>query len=112
MPRFNSPSKAIVPNQMATNTQDRFSFIDLLLLISISGSRDKIYNVLCYLLTLVLLEKVPSIVNHNLWLIVRTGDKSTKENISSACDGVFNVEFRMLMNSCMLSPPLTRIRDN
>ena len=26
-PRLSSPSKAIVPNQIATNTQDRFSFI-------------------------------------------------------------------------------------
>src|SRR5258708_25765142 len=31
MPRFSSPSRAIVPNQSATNTQDRFSPIILLL---------------------------------------------------------------------------------
>ena len=89
MPRFNSPSSAIVPNQIATNTQDRFSFMDLLLLIPGSGSRDKIYNMLCYLLTLVFLEKVSRIMNHYLWLIFRTGDDGTKENISSTCNGVF-----------------------
>src|SRR6516165_3115393 len=55
----------------------------------LSGSRNKLYNMLCYLLALVLLEEVSSVMNYNLRLIFRTGDKSTKENISPACDGVF-----------------------
>src|SRR6266705_4310784 len=55
----------------------------------VSSSRDKVKNMLCYLLAFVLLQKVSSILNHYLRLIFCAGNERTEENISTSSNRIF-----------------------